>query len=390
MKAWRERWTDSQFGTNMKTVLGRGVSGDQYGLADTLLQLALNGPAPNQLLFSLLNHSLATQLVSYPATLVALAKFSAFSRPHCTTALLKLVLQHRQYITSRGRGEDCVVLARSLVCLATWTLTTATQTILRLVELRDSKTDLSNLDLAVALLKWFTREKFPACLLHVGRQDDQELHQEFILAAKGMSKATEQMYILLEPEEDGAASPLSPLLTELVAALQDIKQLQPPLLALEEDGSFTSLTYTLHALLAFDVILQPTSDLSQLANQLVVIMNVRRVSLSTLVCEITRCCLLAMNEHDGIEVLRWDAFTFIKLHQLVEKILAETKLEAREVYQGLHNLLDYVSLLDLTDAKCKANTYDLVVKTFAGEGRGSAPILTDGEYQQLTAPGPSN
>jgi len=48
-----------------------------------------------------------------------------------------------------------------------------------------------------------------------------------------MSKATEQMYILLEPEEDGAASPLSPLLTELVAALQDIKQLQPPLLALE-------------------------------------------------------------------------------------------------------------------------------------------------------------
>jgi hypothetical protein len=31
------------------------------------------------------------------------------------------------------------------------------------------------------------RDKFPACLLHVGRQDDQELHQEFILAAKGLS-----------------------------------------------------------------------------------------------------------------------------------------------------------------------------------------------------------
>jgi len=31
------------------------------------------------------------------------------------------------------------------------------------------------------------RDKFPACLLHVGRQDDQELHQEFILAAKGQS-----------------------------------------------------------------------------------------------------------------------------------------------------------------------------------------------------------
>jgi hypothetical protein len=46
----------------MKTVLGRGVSGDLYSLAETLLQLALNGPAPNQLLLSLLNHSLATQV----------------------------------------------------------------------------------------------------------------------------------------------------------------------------------------------------------------------------------------------------------------------------------------------------------------------------------------
>jgi hypothetical protein len=39
------------------------------------------------------------------------------------------------------------------------------------------------------------------------------------------------------------------------------------------------------------------------------------------------------NEHDGAEVLRWDAFTLIKLHHLVEKILRETGLEIREVYQ---------------------------------------------------------
>ena len=76
----------------VKCVLGRGVSVVVYGLADSLLQQALTGPAPNQLLLSLLSHSLATQLVSHSATLHAISKFSSFSRPHCMAALLSLLL----------------------------------------------------------------------------------------------------------------------------------------------------------------------------------------------------------------------------------------------------------------------------------------------------------
>ena len=121
IKAWRERWTASQFATQVKAVLGRGVSGDVYSLADCLLQQALTGPAPNQLVLSLLSLSLAAQLVSYTAALHTIAKFSSFSRPHCTSALLNLILDHKKFISCRSnRAEECLQLATGLVAISSW------------------------------------------------------------------------------------------------------------------------------------------------------------------------------------------------------------------------------------------------------------------------------
>ena len=120
--------------------------GDVYSLSDCLLQQALRGPAPNQLLLSLLDHCLASQLVSYSATLHTIAKFSSFSRPHCTAALLTLLLAHKPHISCRShRPEESLSLATGLVAVSTWALSTTTQTITRLVELRESKVDLVNL-----------------------------------------------------------------------------------------------------------------------------------------------------------------------------------------------------------------------------------------------------
>ena len=377
IRAWRERWSASQYGTQVclrkslslvlfisqqvfqvKAVLGRGVSGDVYGLSDLLLAQALTGPAPNQLLLSLLSHSLASQLVSHAATLTAFAKFTSYSRPHCTAALLELLLSQRKFITCRSpRPEECLTLATSLVTTATWLLNTTASTVQRLVKLRDSSVDTGNLSSCIALLQWIAKEPFISCLIAVGKEEDSELAADLNAAVLLVNSSCDQLYTFL-PEATCATTE-----RELREVLKELRASEAPLPTSATIN--TPLFYTLHSIISYEAVLCPTSDLTRLAGHLSTILGFKGTSLPNLLCEVTRCCLLAMNEHDGFEVLKWDAFTLIKLPRLFSLLLTQCPGgdEQGVVHTALASLLGYTSLLDTTDARCKANCFELVVRS---------------------------
>ena len=72
-----------------------------------------------------------------------------------------------------------------------------------------------------------------------------------------------------------------------------------------------------------------------------------------------------MHEHNGFEVLKWDAFPMIKLPRLFALLLAQVPggEEQGVVHTALASLLTHSALLDTTDARCKANCFELVVRS---------------------------
>ncbi len=65
IKAWRERWTASQFGTQIKTLVTKSNPAEDADLAEQILSLSANGPSPNRLLLDLLDHSIASQVWNF-------------------------------------------------------------------------------------------------------------------------------------------------------------------------------------------------------------------------------------------------------------------------------------------------------------------------------------
>jgi len=372
IKAWRERWTASQFGTQIKTLVTISSPAEDADLAEQILSLSANGPSPNRLLLDLLDHSIASQLTSYTAVINSLSRFTKYNLPHCTAAFLNLIYKHRSIITSRGQIEDFVQFSLSLVSLATWLLHTAGATVSRLSENRNSKVDQSNLYLIINVLKWLTTEdSLIACIFYTGKSEDMELHQELIIAAKDLSKSIEQLHTITQENK---------LQDQLMNLIQKIRAPQPSA-KLKLGRPKSSLILSIQSLVSFDVVLNPTSDLNQLASQLSVIMTMHKERLANMVCELTRCCMFGLNDCCD----RWDAFTLLKLNRLVEKI-QENKQDHREeeVYEGLMKVLQYKHLLNTIDAKCKANAFELVVTSFSPEKR-KQPLITEMHCKQLLA-----
>lgn len=106
---------------------------DAYNLTDVILEQTLIGAGVNKLLLSYLQHSLYSQLISYPAVITRITKYSNFDRYFCIKALLDFLISIIDGVTCRSKAEESALMTASL-SLVHWLIEMSEKLLLKIME----------------------------------------------------------------------------------------------------------------------------------------------------------------------------------------------------------------------------------------------------------------
>lgn len=353
LEAWKERWSDVQWGIHIKRVLPRGVSGDVYDLADCILQQALVGSGPNHLFLSYLTHCLNSHIVSYGAVLLSISHCQSFYKPYCILSMLDLLKNIQPRVSCRGNDEECITLCKAMVSISHWLYSCMQHSLTKLAELKHSPEHVSIMEKSCDALKYICNSTFMKALLYVGKYEDQGMYNQLLYKHQELETKVGQIQnfvISKDVIETGlglikAVDNLSCIASQNMYSSLPKKQL---------------LLCSLNAMIAIDAILNPASDIQSCVDQLLLLQTLQNLTLPELYCRIIQACFMGLVDAAGSsEDLKWAAFTFLKVPHLILQIHntqwgtnpQPNNKGSVELEQGIEKLLYFTPLLDLTDTK---------------------------------------
>ncbi len=197
VRAWRERWSDVQFGIRLKTILEEGGGeekrppGDRVGLAGILLDSALVGPAPNALVVGYLRHCLASGVVSRADTLRSLAGFDRWGRPHCSSALVGLAAEVKEGLGEGAGREDPVEVSVAFLGLLSWLLRLSANSFEALEKDRkaaEGTREAANYRRAIELARSMAETDHTQAMLLVAKSEDKDAWAKVVAGCKAMAE----------------------------------------------------------------------------------------------------------------------------------------------------------------------------------------------------------
>ncbi|KAH9420166.1 Mediator of RNA polymerase II transcription subunit 24 [Dermatophagoides pteronyssinus] len=392
LRAWRERWTEIEWGREIKRLL-RGVSGDVYDLADCMLRQAINGPVTNSLLMLYLNHCLDSQIISFGACIMAITKIPDL-KPQCMNSLLDFLIRYKNRTNCYGNDDECIALCRSLVTFVHWLHSIMLSSLNELNHEFGQNIDTSYnmtiesihwqiIDKSCQMLRFIIDSSYLKALLYIGRIEEQtiwkqciQLHNELITKLQQSSAlmngqpSMESLFDTLQafqnkiewlrgisPETNMKKSQqIQPLDTDLSNSI--IPVVYHMMTTKPEFGyiPYRPLSYhSIRIVVSFYAILDPSYSNEIIANYLAIIARSFDLSLSKLYCEILHTCLvglidthnLANEDRKNINYHAWIAFLLFKIPQIFLQLSQHRIKLRKEINQLDDQSIDHSNRTEL-------------------------------------------
>ncbi|XP_053495843.1 mediator of RNA polymerase II transcription subunit 24 [Ictalurus furcatus] len=352
LQAWKERWSDYRWAVNIKKNCPKGTTWDYPNLAEALLEQAMIGPSPNPLILSYLKYAISSQMVSYSSVLTAVSKFDDFSRELCVKSLLEIMDMFSNRLSCHGKAEECIALCRALLGAVVWLLQGCAWYCEKLKEPGGMPAGDASLRACQVRLENLLQRAKNRALMHIARLEEQaswsNMEQALIKLAENLGSVTNQT--------------LKSKLEECVLLAKSV----PQMLSVQCEPPVQTTFPSVHAFIMLEGTMNLTGEMQPLVEQLMMIKRIQRVPAPLFVLEIWKACFTGLIESpEGTEELKWTAFTFLKIPQVLLRLKKYPQGEkdfTEEVNMAFEYLLKLTPLLDKADQRCNCDCLSLLLQ----------------------------
>ncbi|XP_053513634.1 mediator of RNA polymerase II transcription subunit 24 isoform X3 [Artibeus jamaicensis] len=373
LQAWKERWSDYQWAVNMKRFFPKGATWDILNLAEALLEQAMIGPSPNPLILSYLKYAISSQMVSYSSVLTAISKFDDFSRELCVQALLDIMDMFCDRLSCHGKAEECIGLCRALLSALHWLLRCTAASAERLQEGLEAGTLAAGekqLAMCLQRLEKTLSSTKNRALLHIAKLEEAS---SWTAIEHSLLKLGEILANLSNPQLRSQAEQCGTLIRSI-----------PTMLSVHSEQPNKTGFPTVHALVLLEGTMNLTGETQPLVEQLMMVKRMQHIPTPLFVLEIWKACLVGLIESpEGTEELKWTAFTFLKIPQVLVKLKKYShgdKDFTEDVNCAFEFLLKLTPLLDKADQRCNCDFTDFLLQECRKQG-----LLSEASVNNLMA-----
>ncbi|XP_036194975.1 mediator of RNA polymerase II transcription subunit 24 isoform X4 [Myotis myotis] len=301
------------------------------------------------------------EMVSYSSVLSAISKFDDFSRDLCVQALLDIMDMFCDRLSCHGKAEECIGLCRALLSALHWLLRCTAASAERLQEGLEAGTPAAGekqLAMCLQRLEKTLGSTKNRALLHIAKLEEAS---SWTAIEHSLLKLGEILANLSNPQLRSQAEQCGTLIRSI-----------PMMLAVHSEQPNKTGFPTVHALVLLEGTMNLTGETQPLVEQLMMVKRMQHIPTPLFVLEIWKACLVGLIESpEGTEELKWTAFTFLKIPQVLVKLKKYShgdKDFTEDVNCAFEFLLKLTPLLDKADQRCNCDFTDFLLQECRKQG----------------------